>query len=118
MEEREPISFDPVQMRTRLAERDPAFAEFLEHPLYPDEAAATMPGLYDYYAYGALLPEERIPPGLTAGDFAKAYRDVPHPGGILEETRGGGPGPRRNSSRPEWGRPPNEPDSVTSVDSV
>ncbi|HEU0301231.1 MAG TPA: hypothetical protein VFR37_17335 [Longimicrobium sp.] len=87
MEEHEPVSFDPMEMRARLAERDEYFAEFLRNSLCSDEAAARMPGLYDYYAYRRLPPEEQVPPGLNSGDFANAFRDIPHPGGVLEQTR-------------------------------
>ena len=44
MEEREPISFDPVEMRARLAASDEYFAEFLRFPLYADEAKGRSDG--------------------------------------------------------------------------
>jgi hypothetical protein len=82
------LSFDPLALRATLARRDEAYAEFLAAPLYPDEAAALMPGSTEWHAYRALPPGEQDPPGLTAGDFAEAYRDIPHPAGILDQSRG------------------------------
>lgn len=118
MEEREPISFDPMEMRARLAARDEYFAEFLRYPLYSDEAAAKMPGMYDYYAYRRLPPEEQVPPGLNAGDFANAFRDIPHPAGVLAQTRAEAWGLDMNSARWKSGGVPVKPYSANSVDSV
>lgn len=95
------LTFDPVEMRSRLAARNESFAEFLRYPLYSDEAAAKMPGLYDDYAYRALPPEEQVPPGLSSGDFADAFRDIPHPAGVLEQTRAQALGGQRNSLHAE-----------------
>jgi hypothetical protein len=81
------LKFDPIEMRARLAARNDHLADFLRYPLYLDEAATSMPGLYDYYAYRGLPPEEQVPPGLNSGDFADALRCIPHPGGVLAETR-------------------------------
>ena len=87
-ESREGISFDPIALRGRLAERNEYFAECLKAPLYRDEAWAAMPGLMEWYEYRAIPAEEQDPPGLTSADFARAFRDIPHPGGILNRKRG------------------------------
>lgn len=89
MVETDGFGFDPLVLRTRLAERDEAYAAFLADPLYADEAAAVMPGLSEWHAYRSLPIEVQKPPGLTSADFASAYRDVPHPAGILDRKRGG-----------------------------
>jgi hypothetical protein len=89
MSQNDGVNFDPVALRARLAVCDESFAAFLAAPLYPDEAAARMPGLAEWHAYRRLPPEAREPPGLTSADFASGYRNVPHPAGILDkESRG------------------------------
>ncbi|HEY0018823.1 MAG TPA: hypothetical protein VGC13_21160 [Longimicrobium sp.] len=80
--------FDPIALRGRLAERNEHFAEFLDHPLHGDEVAASSPGWTEWYAYRALPADAQDPPGLTSADFARAYRDIPHPAGILDRKRG------------------------------
>lgn len=87
MMENDGFGFDPLVLRARLAERDAAYAAFLVDPLYADEAAALLPGLSEWHAYRGLPPQAREPPGLTSGNFASAYRDVPHPAGILDKKR-------------------------------
>jgi hypothetical protein len=79
--------FDPLRLRTRLAERDESYAAFLAAPLYADEAAAVMPGLAEWHTYRGLPREVQEPAGLASADFAAAYRDVPHPAGILDRKR-------------------------------
>jgi hypothetical protein len=88
MEEREGAGFDPIAMRAKLAERNEGFAEFLKSPLYADEAEVFMPGFTAYHTYRGLAPEQQDPPGLNSGDFAEAFRGIPHPGGILSIKRG------------------------------
>lgn len=88
MGESEGIDFDPIASRARLAERNEHFAACLATPLYADEAWAVMPGLMEWHTYRAVPPEEQDPPGLTAADFARAYRNIPHPAGILSKKRG------------------------------
>jgi hypothetical protein len=56
--------------------------------LYVDEAAALMPGLAEWHAYRSLPSDAQKPSGLNAGDFARAYRALPHPAGILSKARG------------------------------
>jgi hypothetical protein len=85
----EPVPFNPIALRARLAERDESYAAFLADPLYADEAAALMPGVAEWHAYRCLPPDAQEPSGLTAGDFARGYRDIPHPAGILDKKRGG-----------------------------
>lgn len=80
--------FDPLALRARLAERHAGCAELLEHPLYVDEQAASMPGWREWHAYRDLPPGLQDPPGLTAEDFATAYRNVPRPAGILDRKLG------------------------------
>lgn len=80
--------FDPIALRARLAERDEHFAEFLAHPLYRDEVAASSPGWTEWHAYRAVPVDAQDPPGLTSADFVRAYRDLPHPAGILDRERG------------------------------
>ena len=82
------FSFDPFELRERLAERDETYSAFLAHPLYADEAAALMPGLREWHAYRGPPRDAQEPPGLTSADFALAHRDVPHPAGILDRKRG------------------------------
>ena len=82
------VNLDPIALRARLAERNEHFAASLDHPLHADEVAAASPGWAEWHAYRGLPPEDQEPPGLTPADFARAYRDAPHPGGILETKRG------------------------------
>ncbi|HEX6367352.1 MAG TPA: hypothetical protein VF006_00385 [Longimicrobium sp.] len=82
------VSFDPLALRASLADRDESYAAFLADPLFADEAAAMMPGLAEWHAYRGQPTAEQEPAGLSAGDFANAYRDIPHPAGILEKRRG------------------------------
>jgi len=84
----EQMSLNPNALRVRLAERNEHFAEFLTYPLYMDEVAAASPGWAEWHAYRSLPRDEQDPPGLTAADFARTYRDVPHPAGILDKKRG------------------------------
>lgn len=88
MEDREGLKFDPVAMREKLAARNGYFAACLQDSLYADEAAALMPGWMEWHEYRAIPPEEQDPPGLMPADFARAYRDIAHPGGILNKKRG------------------------------
>ena len=88
MGESDGARFDAMRLRAQLAERDESYAAFLAAPLYADEAAALMPGLAEWHAYRGLPCEAREPASLTSVDFAAAYRDIPHPAGMLDKRRG------------------------------
>jgi hypothetical protein len=90
MRENKRVGFDPIALRSWLAEHSEGYAAFLANPLFADEAAARMPGFAEWHAYRALPPVARRPRGLNAGDFASAYRTIPHPAGILEKKRSDG----------------------------
>lgn len=82
----EDVSFDPGVVRASLAAQNEGFSEFLSVPLSASDDAARMPGWREWQAYRRLPPEAQDPPGLTAGDFAVVYRDVPHPAGPPRRT--------------------------------
>jgi hypothetical protein len=84
MSKNEVVSFDPIALRGKLAAQSAGLAEFLAFPLSAADDAAQMRGWRDWHAYRGLPPEEQDPPGLTAGDFATAYRGIAHPAGISD----------------------------------
>jgi hypothetical protein len=87
MSKNEGVDFEPIALRGKLAERSEGVAEFLAFPLSAVDDAAQMPGWREWHAYRGLPPEEQDPPGLTAGDFAAAYRGIAHPAGIADAHR-------------------------------